>query len=515
MLGVLREKKNNPLIVVFMAAIILVFIAFFGPGSRNCSGTTFDYAAKVNGETIGEREFAVQYSYTYRMYQQQLPNFNRETAQSLDLRRKILDRMITDRLMAAEAKKRGLEVDDEALRAAIVGNETFKREGRFDPKMYERFLSYNQMRPADFEETLRVQLLSEKLGAIMSGAMSVSGPEAKKTFEDQERSMELEFVRVPTKSFEDKVAPATDAEIAAYLAKPESTEAVQKYYDKHKRQKFDVPKRVRARHILARAEKDAPPEVKDAARAKVKQAMDAVASGMAFEEAAKKWSEDSTAERGGDLGFFSQGQMVPAFEEVAFALSPGKTSGIVESPFGYHFLRVDEVAEPIQRKLEDVKNEIASALVAEEKAAQLAEAQAKGVLAGAKGGKALGDAASEVGLTAENTGSFTAAHDFIPRLGLDKELSKKVWAMTLDAPLSSEPHKAESAYIVYRLVSKREPTPEEFAQRGFETQRRLASEKSQSVVTEFGASLRKDAKVDENPVVLSYDAPERPQDRSF
>ncbi|MBI2374854.1 MAG: SurA N-terminal domain-containing protein [Deltaproteobacteria bacterium] len=515
MLGILREKKNNPLIVGFMAAIILVFIAFFGPGASNCGGGRPDYAAKVNGEVITAREYAIQYSYTYRAYQQQIPNFNRETAQSLDLRRKVLDRMVNDKILAAEARARGLEIDDAALRTAILDNESFKREGRFDPEYYQRFLAFNQMRPSDFEESLRTQLLSEKLVTLVNGNLSVSGPEARKTFEDEERSMELEFVRVPTKSFEDQAPAPTDTEVSLFLAKGESTEAVQKYYDRHKRQKYDVPKRIRARHILARAEKDAPPDVKDAARAKLKQAMDAVASGMTFEDAAKKWSEDSTAERGGDLGFFSRGQMVPPFEEAAFALSPGQTSGVVESPFGFHFIKVEEVTEPLQRKLEDVKNEIGQALLKEEGSSKLAESRAREILAAAKGGQSLGDAAGAFGLAAETTGSFTAAHDFIPRLGLDKDLSKKVWAMSADKPLADEPHKAEAAYVVYRLVSKKEPTAEEFEKRGFETQRRLASEKSNLVLTEWTDNLRKGAKILENPAVLSYDDADRQATTSF
>ncbi|MBI5037970.1 MAG: peptidyl-prolyl cis-trans isomerase [Candidatus Kerfeldbacteria bacterium] len=63
---------------------------------------------------------------------------------------------------------------------------------------------------------------------------------------------------------------------------------------------------------------------------------------ITFEDAAKQYSDDVTASSGGDLGFFSTGQMVSEFETAAFALQPGETSGVVQTQFGYHIIRVTE-----------------------------------------------------------------------------------------------------------------------------------------------------------------------------
>jgi peptidyl-prolyl cis-trans isomerase C len=81
--------------------------------------------------------------------------------------------------------------------------------------------------------------------------------------------------------------------------------------------------------------------------------------GAAFADLAKKYSQDpGSAPNGGDLGFFGKGQMVPAFEQAAFGLKPGQTSGVVETPFGYHIIRVSEAKAGRDLTYDEVKGQI-------------------------------------------------------------------------------------------------------------------------------------------------------------
>lgn len=121
--------------------------------------------------------------------------------------------------------------------------------------------------------------------------------------------------------------------------------------------RYQQPEQVRARHILLKVEKD----TDDAKKAELKAKLEgfktelAKPDGPAFEELAKEHSACPSSAQGGDLGYFGRGRMVPAFDKVAFDLEPGTVSGIVESEFGYHLIKVEEKKAAATRPFEEVK----------------------------------------------------------------------------------------------------------------------------------------------------------------
>jgi len=100
---------------------------------------------------------------------------------------------------------------------------------------------------------------------------------------------------------------------------------------------------VHARHILLRTPENATPAQRDSVRRAAEAIRaQAAAPGADFAALARQYSQDASKDSGGDLGFFGKGQMVPQFEEAAFALQPGQVSPVVQSPFGYHVIKVEE-----------------------------------------------------------------------------------------------------------------------------------------------------------------------------
>lgn len=86
---------------------------------------------------------------------------------------------------------------------------------------------------------------------------------------------------------------------------------------------------------------------REAALEEAREVLRRLQEGEDFETLARRYSDDpSTRERGGELGWFRRGRMVPAFERTAYALRPGQVSGIVETPFGYHIIKVEKVKGP-------------------------------------------------------------------------------------------------------------------------------------------------------------------------
>jgi hypothetical protein len=100
---------------------------------------------------------------------------------------------------------------------------------------------------------------------------------------------------------------------------------------------------ISARHILLREPTDATQAQRDSVMAEAEELRARAVAGEPFDELAREYSQDpGSAVRGGDLGFFGRGRMVQPFEDAAFALQPGEVSPVVESPFGYHIIVVDE-----------------------------------------------------------------------------------------------------------------------------------------------------------------------------
>jgi len=118
-----------------------------------------------------------------------------------------------------------------------------------------------------------------------------------------------------------------------------SEEQSKAYYDANP-QLFKQPEQVKASHILIKVEADATDAQKADARKKIDDVQQKIKSGGDFAELAKEYSEGPSNVRGGDLGFFSRGQMVQPFEDVAFALQPDEVSDVVETRFGYHIIKV-------------------------------------------------------------------------------------------------------------------------------------------------------------------------------
>ncbi len=141
-----------------------------------------------------------------------------------------------------------------------------------------------------------------------------------------------------------------------------SDEDVALFYADHP-EMFTNEAQVHARHIITAAQEGADSETVAKARAKAEKARERALAGEDFAELARELSEGPSAPNGGDLGFFSRDQMVPAFADAAFALEPGQISEVVRSGFGFHVIKVEEKRPAGTLPLDEVSDELQSLLV--------------------------------------------------------------------------------------------------------------------------------------------------------
>ncbi len=387
MLDLMRRKAQSPYIQATIVIIILVFV-FWGVKSGNGPGR--HDAATVNGQSISYRDFQQAYDRTTNQYRQQFGGSLPEPLlKMLNIRQQVMSQLVDQTLLLQGAQAMGLRVSDEEVRKAIQEMGSFQNNGAFDVKRYKEVLAGSRLSPANFEASIRTDLLTGKVVNALGRFARVMPQEIQNRFTLDYETTTIAAVRFSGADFTGQVQ-VTDAALAPFYdgrkenyktepqrklnylffprnmsAAPPTEAEVSGYYERH-RAEFASPEERRARHILLQTPAGADEQTKNATRAKLAEILTQARNGADFADLAKKHSQDGSAANGGDLGFFGRGRMVPSFEQAAFALKEGEISDIVASQFGFHIIKLEKINPAHQRELSEVRDEISAKLAAEQ-----------------------------------------------------------------------------------------------------------------------------------------------------
>ncbi len=271
----------------------------------NRQPSDFNPAARVNGVAISRSEFdngLKSYIQQAGMDNAMITDPDRQKQVQLE----VLDGLITRELLWQEAQKKNFIAKDEDVQTAMSqAKDSFPSEDDFKLRLTQ--IGYTE---EGYTQILRQRLsVRELVEKDISQGLSVS-----------------------------------DDEIHGYYqSNPEE---------------FKAPEQIRARHILVDVDPGANDTEHEDAKKKIEDILNQAKDGTDFAELAKTHSEAESRFKGGDLGFFSRGQMVKPFEEAAFALKPGEISQVVQTQFGYHIIKVEEKKEPHILTLKDTQEQI-------------------------------------------------------------------------------------------------------------------------------------------------------------
>jgi peptidyl-prolyl cis-trans isomerase C len=244
-----------------------------------------DPIARVNGETITKAELEAAVRSVEQQNGKSVPPERRD-----EIYRGVLDNLVSIRVLRQEVTERHMTASDADIDAHISQlRKQFPSEAAFKQAMAQQHISQQKLRDDARMDLLVNRLVEGEVNAKLS---------------------------------------VTPGDISAF-------------YEKNT-DKFTQSESVHASHILIIVPPGADAAAKAAAKARAEEALKAVRSGQDFAAVARQYSQDGSAQRGGDLGFVPRGQTAPAFETAAFALKVGQVSDIVESPFGYHVIKVAE-----------------------------------------------------------------------------------------------------------------------------------------------------------------------------
>ncbi len=518
MLDVLRQNAKSTLTWIIVVGLAVIFAVQFGPGSFSrrapTQGGEQSYAADVNGTVLPVAEWERQYAQLYQLYRAQMGEaFTRELADQLGLGRQAMERIVDRTLVVQEAKKRGLVVTKEELTRAVQENPSFQENGRFRFEIYEDWAKQSYGSPAKFETMLKDSLLFQKMMAAVRETVKLPESEVRAQWEADADRVQLSFVRFPLAAAEAEAAKPSDAEVKAFA--DANADRIQKTYEAE-RARWDQKRKVRVRHVLARVQAGVDD---DAARKKIEEAKARVQKGEDFAKVAAAMSDDAnTKDRGGEIGFVSEGLFDPAFASAALALEKGQLSDPVKSASGWHLIQAEEVVPAKQVPLDQARPQIARELLLKERAQALADARARAALDAAKKGRSLADLFPAVDAKAkgkakgvtmggqavavDDTGPFGRGAALLPKLGDVAALRADAFAGRKGDVLPKV-YETPGGPVVAVVTLRETPDAAKFATERAQIETRLRNRKESQVEVAWLESIKKGAKIDVNPALAA------------
>jgi peptidyl-prolyl cis-trans isomerase D len=406
MLDIFRNHKRLMMFVLLL--LVLPGLGFVGiQGFRGLFDESANVAS-VNGHKISRAEYDSAARQQLDQARQALgANFDASVFDTPQHRQEVLDGIIQQHVLADETQRQHLTASDDAVRRALLADPVIsslkKPDGSIDLDRYKQLLAMQGMTPEQYDERVRYGIAMQQLPEAVIGSAFTPKSVAQHLSELSLQQREVQSLVIHASDFASKVQP-TDAQLQAYYdahrdefatpataqiqylvlspdtiaasLQPTDAELQQYYNDNIKR--FQTAEQVRASHILIAVPKGASDAVRQAAQQKAEAILAEVkAHPDQFAQIAERESQDpGSAPKGGDLGYFGRGMIAggAAFDNAVFALKKDEISGVIQSDFGYHIVKLTDLKPAVTKPFADVKPQILTEVKAQMAAKQFSDA---------------------------------------------------------------------------------------------------------------------------------------------
>jgi len=383
MLQVFRDSIGRYIAIAILALIAVTFI-FFG---IDFTITQTSFAARVNGESIPTAEFDRQLRIEQQRVQQQLLiELTDDTRR--EIRRSLVDRMVVREILAQRTEEAGYRISDARILEDLQNDPQFQIGGNFSREVYVTLLAGEGLTPAGWEARQREALMLQEWQNGLYDSSFVTPAEFRRHIELVFERRQISHALFAAAAHLDEVE-ISDAAVAEYyeangdrfmteetvdiefvelelgdIAETiELSESDLRDYYESEVVSFAAGEERRVSHILIEIDGDD----YEAARAEAEAALARLEAGEDFAAVAAEVSDDAgTRNFGGDLGWQVRGGMLAGpFEDALFAMEAGEVGGPVETEFGYHLLRLEEVRAAEPEPFEAVRDQLYDELAAE------------------------------------------------------------------------------------------------------------------------------------------------------
>ena len=467
MLALFRRKQSGLKWVLWLVIFALGFgmvLFFVDAPATSSTGLSSQEAAVVAGTTITASEFRTRYIQVVETYRKlyRLDQQDPKVVQQLRLGETALNGLIAEYAAVYGAEQLGLHVTDAETADFITRQPVFRESERFIGKdRYERILRANNLTIQQFEKGIQRRIARDKLERILTDGIFSSPDEVEQEFRNRNQEVRVQYVAIdpaeiaPSEIEEEKlqeyykdnqekyrIGEKRTVRYVSVRVDPQTVTISEEQLQARLAEVTDT-QQVRVSHILISAEEG---EEDGPARKKAEDLLKQIRGGGNFAVLAEEHSNDiGSSQRGGDLGFFGRGKMVPEFEEVAFSLKPGQISDLVRTPFGYHIIKGWEVAA----KMADSRRPIAKFELRQNEAHKQAGELATKIANQLKQNPDFEAVAKEHNFSVKEGLPFTLG-DPVAGLVVQSDFNQKVFA--LDQGEFLDPYESAGSYLVAQLA---------------------------------------------------------------
>lgn len=353
--------KNKTVKAVTGVIVGLIVISFVFTLGYNDQMGTISHVAQVGNSKISFSDFEREVAQQVRFYSQITggQELTSDQIEQFQIRYAALRNLINQRLLNESAESFGVYVGDASVSDEIKKLPYFQTNNQFDLLKYKQLLEANRLSSASFEAQVRDGVAAQTVQQVLA-SFPISETYIKDLSKFKNDKIKVTAVEFSSEDFVDYVE-VTPAEIVDYLSNPVTQEKVRIEFEKQKGE-LSTPEQVKASHILLTAnDKETDEQVlKKAQELKKKLTVKNFAT-----LANKNTMDPSGKGKGGDLGWFSKGRMVPGFENAAFSLKPGTISEPIKTAFGYHIIYVQDKKAAVEATLDANKERIAKKMIQE------------------------------------------------------------------------------------------------------------------------------------------------------
>jgi peptidyl-prolyl cis-trans isomerase D len=524
--GPIKKIVLGGLLTVISVFMVITLVPGFGSTDFFGTAPTRGVVAKVAGSDITSQEVQRQ---AREMVHQQFPRGGAQASMLLPFfASQAAQQLIQRQALIAEAEHLGLRATDEAVRDELQHgrySQTFFPAGNFiGEAAYEELLQQHDLTVTQFEQSVKEDILIDKLRSLVAGGAMVTDAEIRQKFEKENTKIKFDYAVLRKDDILKELHP-TDSELKAFYDRNKATynnsipekrkikyvlvdtaklqseaqvsqQDLQSYYDQH-RDEFRMPEQVNVRQILIKTPlpgSDGKVDQKgvDAAQKKAQDVLAQLKDGAKFEDLAKKYSEDPSSKDGGSVGWIKRGGFpVPEVDKAAFSLPKGGTSDVINAGYAFVILRVDDKQDAHVKTLAEVKDQI-EPVIKQQKAQQAADSEANALLAQARSG-GLDKAAAAKNMPVVAT-DFISRTDSLPGIGSSPQFTEAVFAAAEKSP--PDEVQVPQGFAIYELEAIKPPGTPTFEEIHSRVETEFKNERAGALLTQKTQELSDRAKAD-------------------